>query len=150
MSSEHFQRIVVTTNNKYSNEQIVIQIRLHGYQIETCGRRQSQRKHGTPALSEKRSTSSVLFASLSKHTPVVYCKESQHGEDFKSFDTRLKASAADCDFTCPHDESHCLIEYHLINKIRSGILDPVLQQEILQKLDRLNTLEKISAHCENY
>jgi hypothetical protein len=75
----------------------------------------------------------------------------QHeGEDFKTFLTRLKACADDCDFVCPHDEAHSLTEYHLINRIRSGISDSSLQQELLQKSDTMKTLNEISAYCENY
>ena len=72
------------------------------------------------------------------------------GQDFKSFVTTLKSCAADCDFTCPHDKKHCLIEYHLINKIRSGVYDAALQQELLQKSETLNTLELITNYCTNY
>ena len=42
-------------------------------------------------------------------------------------------SASDCDFVCPFDETHSLTEYHVINRIRSGVSDHVLQQELLQK-----------------
>lgn len=139
---------------KYSDEQIVLQVRLN---MDTELKRaiDVNIKDAWDAYTVEEAIDAIGTLLKSKHTPVVYRKEfdrlSQHeGEDFKTFVTRLKACAADCDFTCPHDDSHCLIEYHLINKIRSGIHDPLLQQEILQKSDTLNTLEKISAHCENY
>ena len=91
----------------------------------------------------------------SKNTPVVYRKEfdgmvQRDGEDIKTFITRLKACAADCNFVCPHDITHDLGEYHLINRIRSGVSDSILQQELLQKSDTLNTLSLITNYCENF
>ena len=72
------------------------------------------------------------------------------GERFKEFVTRLKACAADCNFICPFGENHILTEYHIINRIRSGVLDHLLQQELLQKSDTLHTLSHITAYCENF
>ena len=58
----------------------------------------------------------------SKNNPVVYRKEfngltQRKGEDIKTFITRLKECANDCNFVCPHEDTHCLTEYHLINRI---------------------------------
>ena len=90
-----------------------------------------------------------------KNTPVVHRKEfdgiKQHqGEAFKEFLNRLKICAEDCSFVCPFDATHDLTEFQIINRIRSGIYDQMLQQELLQKSDSLNTLALIKAHCENY
>ena len=74
----------------------------------------------------------------------------QHdSERFKDFEMRLKACAADCDFVCPFEATHDLTEYQMINRIRSGVYDPNLQHELLQKSDTLNSLALISAYCEN-
>ena len=62
----------------------------------------------------------------------------------------LKICAADCDFVCPFDQNHNLTEYHMVNRLRSGIADKKLQQELLQKSDQLNTLTTVTAYCENY
>ena len=51
---------------------------------------------------------------------------------------------------CPHDETHCLIDYHIVNRVRSGLFDKNLQQELLQKADTLKTLSAIASYCENY
>ena len=140
---------------KYSDEQIVLQIRLN---MDTELKRaiDVNIKDAWDAFDVEKAIETIGTLLKCKHaSSVVYRKEfdrlTQHeGEDFKSFLTRLKACAADCDFTCPHDENHCLIEYHIINKIRSGIFDTALQQELLQKSETLNTLESISNYCENY
>ena len=88
-------------------------------------------------------------------TPVVHRKLFdgiiQHeNESAKEFITKLKICAADCDFVCPYDNNHNLSEYHIINRIRSGILDKKLQQELLQQSEKLNTLKLISDFCENF
>ena len=61
-------------------------------------------------------------------SPVVYRKEfdgiEQHvHESIVEFITRLKTCALDCNFVCPFDENHDLTEYHLINRIRSGVIN---------------------------
>ena len=87
--------------------------------------------------------------------PVVHRKRfdemtQNSNERITEFITRLKICAEDCDFVCPHDELHNLTEYHIINRIRSGIRDKILQQELLQKADTLNTMTTIIDHCTNY
>ena len=58
--------------------------------------------------------------------------------NFKEFLTRLNACAADCNFICPFDDSHELTEYHIVNRIRSGVLDKYLQQEMPVKLFKIS------------
>ena len=87
--------------------------------------------------------------------PVVYRKQfdgmvQNSGESVKEFITRLKVCAEDCDFVCPFDETHNLTEYHMINRVRSGVADKKLQQELLQKSDQLRTLKDIADYCDNY
>ena len=61
----------------------------------------------------------------------------KQGETIQEFVTRLTTCASDCSFVCPFDESHDLTDYHLINRLRSGIFHEALQQELLQKQDTL-------------
>ena len=49
---------------------------------------------------------------------------------------------------CPFDESHDLTDYHLINRLRSGISHEVLQRELLQTQDTLTTVSSIITYCE--
>ena len=71
-------------------------------------------------------------------------------ESIKEFITCLKFCSADCNFVCPFNERHDLTEYHFINRIRSGVANKALQQELLQKCDTLNTLKDITQFCENF
>ena len=72
------------------------------------------------------------------------------GETVQEFVTRLKTCASDCSFICPFDDSHDLTDYHLINRLRSGICQEALQQELLQKQDILTTVSSIITYCEAY
>ena len=68
----------------------------------------------------------------------VYRKEfdnliQKEKEAIQEFITRLKMCASDCAFICPFDAQHDLMDYHLVNRIRSGILDNNLQ--LLQLLN---------------
>ena len=38
----------------------------------------------------------------------------------------------------------------MINRVRSGVADKKLQQELLQKSDQLRTLKGIADYCDNY
>ena len=87
--------------------------------------------------------------------PVVHRKDfddtcQREVESFKEFLTRLKACAADCSFICRFDDSHELTEYHMVNRMRSGVLDKNLQQDLLQKADILNNLTDITQFSENF
>ena len=76
---------------------------------------------------------------------------SQHKDErIREYETRLRSCSLDCDFVCPYDVNHNLTDYHLINRIRTGIYDSMLQQEILQKHEELHTVELLVAYCENY
>ena len=85
----------------------------------------------------------------------VYRKEfdnmvQRDGETVQEFVTRLKTCASDCSFICPFGDSHDLTDYHLINRLRSGICQEALQQELLQKQDILTTVSSIITYCEAY
>ncbi len=78
--------------------------------------------------------------------------EMKQGEDEKmrEYATRLRSCAADCAFECPFDESHNLTDYHIIDRVRSGVRDDRLQQELLQKQSTLNNVQAIIQYCEDY
>lgn len=85
----------------------------------------------------------------------VYRKEfteMKQGENerLREFATRLRSCATDCSFVCPYDDSHDLTNYHLIDRLRSGVFDVRLQQELLQKQATLNTVQGIVQYCEDY
>ena len=71
-------------------------------------------------------------------------------EPIQEFATRLRSCAADCLFLCPYDDNHDLTDYHLIDRIRSGVSDTHLQQELLQKQASLNNLQLIIQYCEDF
>ena len=85
----------------------------------------------------------------------VYRKEfneMKQGENerVREFVTRLKSCAGDFSFVCPYDNTHDLVDYHLIDRIRSGIFDVRLQQELLQKQSTINNVQTIVQYCEDY
>ena len=89
----------------------------------------------------------AAIGSIVKKTsnPVVFQQEfhnlKQHEhENIKEFITRLKVLAVDCEFICPHDETHDLTEYHIIHQVRCGISDKKLQQELLQRHTSIDIL----------
>ena len=75
----------------------------------------------------------------------------QHeNETIQEFITNLRICALDCAFICPFDDPHDLTDYHLIKCIRTGVYNETLQQEILQKHEALNTVDRIVQYCENF
>ena len=36
--------------------------------------------------------------------------------------------AMDCAFVCPFDQSHELTDYHIVNRIRTGLYDETIQE----------------------
>ena len=87
--------------------------------------------------------------------PVVYRKHFHElvqlrDEPIQGFVTKLRACAIDCAFVCPYNETHDLTDDHIINRILTGIYDQMLQQEILQKHETLNTVDLLVKYCENF
>ena len=85
----------------------------------------------------------------------VYQKEfdnivQKSDETILEFVTRLRTCASDCSFVCPYDEEHDLTDYHLITRLRSGVFNETLQQELLQKHDTINTVDLIITYCEAF
>ena len=71
-------------------------------------------------------------------------------EKISEYATKLRSCALDCNFVCPYDASHDLTDYHLINRIRAGVSDKKLQQELLVKSDSVDTVTSIITLCEHY
>ena len=81
-----------------------------------------------------------------KFNQMIQCK----GETVREFITKLRICSLDCNSVCPYDDQHNLIDYHLINRIHTGVYDSTLQREILQKHATLNTVETLLSYCENF
>ena len=71
-------------------------------------------------------------------------------EVVQEFVTRLRTCASDCSFVCPYDDAHDLTDYHLITRLRSGVANETLKQELLQKHEALNSVESIVTYCETF
>ena len=138
----------------YSDEQTVLQMRIR---MDTTLKQAVDANYldtwDTSTVEEALEKIEALLQKVSN--PVVHRKTfdeltQNNSERFTEFITRLKICATDCDFVCPFEPTHNLTEYHLINRIRSGIRDKTLQQELLQKSSTLNTLTTIVEYCTNY
>ena len=86
---------------------------------------------------------------------VVYQKEfhsiiQKKSETIAEYLTRLRDSAVDCGFTCPYEQSHDLNNYHIMQRLRYGLFNKALQQEILQKAGELSTIKLVTDYCENF
>ena len=142
------------TLTNYTDNQVVLQMRLN---MDNDLKRAIDTNYSTSwdsfALDEAIKTVGKIVNHISN--PVVYRKEfdnlyQSQDEPIREFITRLRPCAIDCNFTCPYDENHDLTDYHIINRIRCGIFDKSLQQELLQKSNELKVLPEISQFCENY
>ena len=139
---------------QYTDEQVVLQMRLH---------MDNKLKHAldtnfitswdTFTVNQAVEAIGQIMNRISN--PVVHRKEfdgigQREHESIVEFITRLKTCALDCNFVCPFDENHDLTEYHLINRIRSGVINKKLQQELLQNSEKLNNLRDITEFWQNY
>ena len=138
---------------KYSDAQIVLQLRLSMdadlKRIIDTNYPQWETMELTDALK------SVEHIVKEATNPAVYRKQfhstlQQREESIQDFVTKLRGLAIDCNFVCPFDDNHDLTDYHVINRILTGVHDETLQQEILQKHDELNTVDTLVRYCENY
>lgn len=137
----------------FTNYQIVSQLRLH---MDPDMKRIIDTNHpswSTSTLDEALTIIKNIVYETSN--PSVYRKQfdsmvQRKEESIREFITNLRVCALDCAFTCPYDESHDLTDYHIINRIRTGIFDDVLQQEVLQKHDTLKTVDGLLQYCENF
>ena len=138
----------------HSDEQVVIQMRLN---MDEELKRAIDTNFGEDwnGLKLEEALSSIKELIKCTSNPAIYRKEfdnlcQKNGENVREFVTRLKSCAMDCEFLCPFDENHDLTEYHIINRIRCGILDKQLQQELLQKAKDLKDLNNVLVYCESF
>ena len=139
---------------QYSDRQIVLQMRLH---MDIDLKRSIDTNFGNQwdAFNVDDALNTIKTVVLLTSNVAVYRKEfdnmvQRDGETVQEFVTRLKTCASDCSFICPFDDSHDLTDYHLINRLRSGICQEALQQELLQKQDILTTVSSIITYCKAY
>ena len=138
----------------YSDLQTVLQMRIH---MDAPLKQAIDANYGETwdTLTVANTLEKIETLLKSVTNPIVHRKEfdnmvQRETDSITEFVTRLKICAEDCDFVCPHAPEHNLTEYHLINRIRSGIRDKTLQQELLQKSDSLKTLKDITDYCTNF
>ena len=138
---------------KYSDEKIATQIRLS---MDVDLKRAIDTNYGDTWNSfSVEHAIRIIGELINISNSPVYRKEFDHmnqssDEPIREYVTRLKACAIDCNFVCPHNDRHDLTDYHIINRIRSGIYDKTLQQEILVKSDTIKTLKDLVQYCETY
>ena len=142
------------TLTQFSNEQIVIQMRLN---MDADLKRTIDTNFGENwnAMSVEDALKSIreilkTTSNNAVHRKIFDGMNQSNSESAREFVTRLKACAIDCEYICPFDESHDLTEYQIVNRIRCGIADKQLQQELLQKADSMKSLTEILAYCENF
>ena len=135
------------TLTNYTDNQVVLQMRL---------KRALDTNYSTSWDSSTLEEAIKTVRKIANHisNPAVNRKEfdslyQSQDEPIREFITRLRSCAIDCNFTCPYIKDHDLNDYHIINRIRCGIFDKSLQQELLQKSNELKTLPEISQFCEN-
>ena len=142
------------TLTRFTDEQIVLQMRLN---MDTELKRAIDTNLGVRwnSLSVEDALSSIK--STIKHTSnsAVFRKDfggmnQNNGESVREFITRLKSCALDCEYVCPFDDSHDLTEHHIVERVRCGISDKQLQQDLLQKIDTVKSLSEVVMYCENF
>ena len=74
----------------------------------------------------------------------------QHDQEtIQQFLTRLRATAVDCEFSCPH----CMVDIsdrNIKDQFIRGLCNTVLQADILAKASNLKTVEQIVTHAEAF
>ena len=85
----------------------------------------------------------------------VYQKEFQglmqrEHETIAEYHVRIRDCAMDCGFICPFDDTHDLTDHNILLRLRCGLFNKVLQQEVLQKAQELNTITDMIEYCEGY
>ena len=139
---------------QFTNEQIVIQMRLNmdadlKRAVDTnCGDSWNGKSVEEALISIKEIIKKTSNSAV--HRKMFDGMSQKSSESVREFITRLKACAIDCEYTCPFDENHDLTDYHIVNRIRCGITDKQLQQELLQKADTVKSLTEMLAYCENF
>ena len=117
----------------YTDNQVVLQIRLNmDSELKRCI--DTNYPNVWDAYTTEEAIKAVESIVKQESNVAVFRKtfdnSNQHEtESIREYATRLKAVAVDCEFICPYDPNHNLTDYHLVNRIRSGLFDENLQQE---------------------
>ena len=142
------------TLTHFTDEQIVIQMRLN---MDAQLKRAVDTNFGARwnTLTVEDALTSIKDLIRCTSNIAIFRKEfdsmiQKNGESIREYVTRLKGCALDCEYICPFDDNHDLTEYHIINRIRGGIEDKQLQQELLQKSGDMKTLTNIVMYCEMF
>ena len=142
------------TLTQYNDAQIVLQLRMNmDSQLKSAIDVNYRTEWDKFTLKQAIAAIGKLINQISN--PVVYRKDFDNlyqgaHETIQEFVTKLRACAIDCNFVCPFDTHHDLTNYHIINKLRSGIYDKNLQQELLVKHNEHMDLKTIIEYCEQY
>ena len=138
----------------YTNKQIVLQMRLN---MDQDLKRTIDTNYGASwdNLGVADAINAVKSIVSQTSNAAVFRKEFDSmnqlpDETIREYVTRLRSCAMDCNFVCPYDETHDLTDYQLTNRIRSGIFDKGLQQEVLQKSVELKDISTLVQFCENF
>ena len=139
---------------RYTDQQVVLQMRLN---MDAELKRAVDANYGElwDRYTVEEALTSIGDIVNETSNPAVYRKEfdgmqQKIDEPIREFITRLKTCSIDCNFVCPYNENHDLTDYHIINRIRSGIYDETLKQEVLQKSETLDTLALTVDYCEHF
>ena len=142
------------TLTQFTDEQIVIQMRLN---MDAQLKQSIDTNFGTTWNTFTMDKALESIKSIVKYTNnvAIFRKEfdkmdQKGGETIKEYVTRLKTLALDCEFVCPYDDKHDLTDYHIINRLRCGILDKQLQQELLQKSHDMPGLSDVVTYCASF
>ena len=137
----------------YTDKQIVMQIRMNSDEDLKRAIDTNYPSWNSLSLDEAVRNIGDIVSHISNTS--VYKKQfdemcQKENEPIREYITSLRSCAIDCNFVCPYDETHDLCDYHIINRIRSGVYDKVLQQELLQHADTIKTLAELTTYCENF
>ena len=141
------------TLTKYNDNQIILQMRLT---MDVDLKRSIDTNYpdwGDKTVEDAITCVGEIVNQISN--PAIYCKSFDNmvqgeKETICEYATCLHGCAMDCSFICPFDDGHHLTDHHIIKRIRSGIHDPQLQQELLQNHTKLNSVTNIMEYCEDF
>ncbi len=141
------------TLTRLTDHQIVLQMRLSMDNDLKLAIDTNYPNYNTLTVEDAIKTIGMIVNQISNtavHRKVFHDMKQGAEEKMREYATRLRSCAADCAFICPFDESHDLTDYHIIERVRSGVRDDRLQQELLQKQSNLNDVQLIIQYCEDY
>ena len=141
------------TLTRYTDEQLVLQMRLN---MDSDLKQAVDTNY--PNWREKTVEDAIhavgeivnQISNCAVYRSAFYDMTQAEDEKIREFSTRLRSCAADCSFMCPYDETHDLTDYQIIDRVRTGVSDIRLKQELLQKQATLTTLPLIIQYCEDF